>query len=50
MSNEFYGLLSQASFYAHMYLRQLTDIGRGYRSVGRLAETELAGSLAAPEQ
>ena len=48
MSNEFYGLLSQASFYAHMYLRQLTDIGRGYRSVGRLAETELAGSSVDP--
>jgi len=48
MSNEFYGLLSQASFYAHMYLRQLTDIGHGYRSVGRLAETELAGSSVDP--
>ena len=48
MSNEFYGLLSQASFYAHMYLRQLADIGRGYRSVGRLAETELAGSSVDP--
>ena len=41
-SNEFFGLLSQGSLYANMYLRQLTDIRAGYQAVEKLAQTELA--------
>ena len=44
MSNEFFGLLSQGSLYANMYLRQLSDISDGYRAVGALARSELGGS------
>tara|TARA_A100001015_G_scaffold301421_1_gene388202 strand:+ start:172 stop:846 length:675 start_codon:yes stop_codon:yes gene_type:complete len=41
-SNEFFGLLSQGSLYANMYLRQLNDIRAGYQAVEKLAEIELA--------
>ncbi|MEC8643739.1 MAG: hypothetical protein VXX78_00105 [Pseudomonadota bacterium] len=41
-SNEFFGLLSQGSLYANMYLRQLNDIRAGYQAVEKLAQTELA--------
>ena len=44
MSNEFFGLLSQASLYANMYLRQLSDIETGYLAVGNLAKSELSGA------
>ena len=44
MSNDFFGLLSQGSFYANMYLRQLSDISAGYHAVGELAQLELVGS------
>ena len=40
MSNDFFGLLSQGSFYANMYLRQLSDISAGYHAVGELAQLE----------
>ena len=42
-SNNFFGLLSQGSLYANMYLRQLNDIRAGYQSVEELAKIELAG-------
>ena len=42
-SNKFFGLLSQGSLYANMYLRQLNDIRAGYQSVEELAKIELAG-------
>ena len=41
-SNEFFGLLSQGSLYANMYLRQLNDIRAGYQAVEKLAESELS--------
>ena len=44
MSDEFFGLLSQGSLYANMYLRQLSDIGEGYHAVGVLAKSELSDS------
>ena len=43
-SNKFFGLLSQGSLYANMYLRQLNDIRAGYQSVEELAKIELAQS------
>ena len=44
MSNEFFGLLSQGSLYANMYLRQLSDLSAGYQTVGEPAQLELVGS------
>ena len=39
-SDEFYGLIGQASLYANMYLRQLSDIKTNYKRVAALSLKE----------
>ena len=41
LSNQFYGLLSQAKLYSNMYKRQLSDILNSYKEVLILSELEI---------
>ena len=41
LSNQFYGLLSQAKLYSNMYTRQLSDILNSYKEVLILSEIEI---------
>ena len=41
MSNDFYGLLSQANLYGNMYTRQLKDIEKSYLTALALAKNEI---------
>ncbi len=41
LSNQFYGLLSQAKLYSNMYKRQLSDILNSYKEVLILSEIEI---------
>lgn len=44
MSNDFYGLLSQAQYYSNMYLRLLSDIKKSYETAKSLSVEELKKS------
>ena len=41
LSNQFYGLLSQAKLYSNMYKRQLNDILNSYKKVLVLSDLEI---------
>ena len=41
MSNDFYGLLSQAKFYGNLYTRLLKDIEKSYLTALSLAKNEI---------
>ena len=44
MSNDFYGLLSQAQYYSNMYLRLLSDIKKSYETAKSLSVEQLKKS------
>ena len=44
LSNDFYGLLSQAQYYANMYMRQLNDIKKSYENAYSLSVEEVKKS------
>ena len=41
LSNDFYGMLSQAQYYANMYMRQLNDIKKSYETANSLSVEEV---------
>ena len=41
LSNNFYGMLSQAQYYANMYMRQLNDIKKSYETANSLSVEEV---------
>jgi len=41
LSNDFYGLMSQAQYYANMYMRQLNDIKKSYSTAKSLSTEEI---------
>ena len=41
LSNDFYGLMSQAQYYANMYMRQLNDIKKSYSTAKSLSVEEI---------
>ncbi len=44
LSNDFYGLLSQAQYYANMYMRLLNDIKKSYETANSLSVEEVKKS------
>ena len=44
LSNDFYGLLSQAQYYSNMYMRLLSDIKKSYETAKSLSVEELKKS------
>ena len=44
LSNDFYGLLSQAQYYANMYMRLLNDIKKSYETANSLSIEEVKKS------
>ena len=41
ISDDFYGLMSQAQYYANMYMRQLNDIKKSYSTAKSLSVEEI---------